>query len=87
MSFLRKLFHAIVYLPGLIVGIEPLFGPKRGEDKKATVTGAVAAILGFAEAVSARDIVDQDRFNEGLSQVIDGTVKMLNASIWQKKTV
>jgi hypothetical protein len=37
-----------------------------------------------AEAVSNRDIVDEGKFKEGLSKIIDGTVECLNSSTWAK---
>jgi hypothetical protein len=39
------------------------------------------------EAVAARDIVDEQRFKDGLAKVIDGTVQCLNASVWTKAQV
>jgi hypothetical protein len=39
----------------------------------------------FIEAVAAKDIVDEDKFHDGLSKIIDGTVDCLNASLWAKK--
>jgi hypothetical protein len=41
--------------------------------------------LGVTEAVTSRDIVDEEKFKDGLSKVIDGTVQCLNASTWAKK--
>jgi hypothetical protein len=37
------------------------------------------------EAVSAKDIVDDANFKSGLEEIINGTVKCLNASIWAKQ--
>jgi hypothetical protein len=37
-----------------------------------------------AEAVINRDIVDERKFNEGLSKIVDGVVQCLNASSWSK---
>jgi hypothetical protein len=42
--------------------------------------------LTTAEAVTAKDIIDNGKFQEGLSKVIDGTVECLNASIWARKS-
>jgi len=38
-----------------------------------------------AESVANREIVDEVKFKEGLSKVIDGTVECLNASSWAPK--
>ncbi len=37
------------------------------------------------EAISSREIVDEAKFRDGLSKVIDGTVQCLNASTWAKQ--
>jgi hypothetical protein len=34
--------------------------------------------------VTARDIVNPEKFKEGISKIIDGTVECLNASTWAK---
>ncbi len=38
----------------------------------------------FIDAIAARQIVDDVKFKDGISKVIDGTVECLNASIWAK---
>lgn len=40
--------------------------------------------LTTADAIANRQIVDDVKFKEGISKVIDGTVECLNASIWAK---
>ena len=42
------------------------------------------AALSMGEAIATKDIVDNDKFQDGLGKVIDGTVQCLNASIWAK---
>lgn len=37
-----------------------------------------------ADAITNRQIVDEVKFREGLSKVIDGTVECLNSSVWAK---
>ncbi len=39
------------------------------------------------EAVTNRDIADENKFRDGLGKVIDGVVECLNASAWAKKGV
>lgn len=36
------------------------------------------------DAITNRQIVDEAKFKEGLSKIIDGTVECLNASVWAK---
>jgi hypothetical protein len=36
------------------------------------------------DAVANREIVDPEKFKDGMSKIIDGTVECLNASTWAK---
>ena len=38
-----------------------------------------------ADAVAAREIVDPEKFRNGISEIIDGVVVCLNASTWSKQ--
>lgn len=38
----------------------------------------------MTDAIANRQIIDEAKFKEGLSKVIDGTVECLNASLWAK---
>jgi hypothetical protein len=44
----------------------------------------VSAALQLTDAVTSRHIVDPEKFKQGISAVIDGTVLCLNASTWSK---
>jgi hypothetical protein len=66
---------------------EGLFGSHTGEQKKESAISFVAAALQLTESVSNREIVDEGKFKEGLSKIIDGTVQCLNASSWAKAGV
>jgi len=85
MAFLSKLLKVIAFLPALITGIEPIYGSGTGKIKQDSVIGLVMTILGSVEAISAKDIADNDKFQSGLKKAIDGVVEMLNASIWYKR--
>jgi hypothetical protein len=61
-----------------------LLGGKAGGEKKQAVLSFVSAALGIAGAVENNQIVDGDKFNTGLSKVIDGVVDCMNASVWAK---
>jgi hypothetical protein len=38
----------------------------------------------MTDAVTNRQIIDEERFKQGLSKLIDGTGDCLNASVWRK---
>lgn len=85
MGFLGKLFKVITMLPSIILGVEGLMTGLKGDQKQKTVIDFAGFSLNIAEAISQKDIVDNDAFQEGLKQANDGIVKMLNASVWYKK--
>ena len=82
MNFLPKLLQGIAFIPTIVNSIEGLFSSHTGEQKKASAISFVAAALQLSEAVSNRDIVDVNKFKDGLGKIIDGTVECLNASSW-----
>jgi hypothetical protein len=84
MNFLSKLLQGIAFIPAVVHGIEGLFGSRSGNDKKEAALSFIEAALSMGEAISSKDIVDDDKFRSGLSKVVDGTVECLNASIWAK---
>jgi hypothetical protein len=84
MDFLSKLLQGIAFVPAVVNGIEGLFGNRSGTEKKDAALSFVEAALSMTDAITNRQIVDEPRFKEGLSKVIDGTVECLNASIWAK---
>lgn len=63
---------------------EGLFGGHTGEQKKESAISFVAAAMQLSEAVSSRDVVDVNKFKDGLGKIIDGTVECLNASSWSR---
>jgi hypothetical protein len=84
MNFLQKLLQGIAFVPAVVNSIEGLFGNHTGEQKKESAITFVGAALQLTEAVANREIVDEVKFKEGLSKVIDGTVECLNASSWSQ---
>ena len=53
---------------------EGLFGSRSGVEKKDAAMSFLTAALQLSDAVTSRHIVDPDKFKQGLSAVIDGTV-------------
>ena len=85
MDFLQKLLQGIAFIPAVVNSIEGLFGGQSGQEKKDSAISFVAAALQLTEAVASREIVDEAKFREGLSKLVDGTVECLNASSWARK--
>ena len=84
MNFLSKLLQGIAFIPAVVNGIEGLFANRPGVDKKDAALSFVQAAISMADHVSSRQIVDEEKLKSGLSQIIDGTVQCLNASVWAK---
>jgi len=84
MDFVSKLLQGIAFIPAVVNGIEGLFGSRSGVEKKDAALSFVSAAMPLGDAVTSRHIVDEEKFKDGLSKVIDGTVLCLNASVWSK---
>ena len=67
-----------------MTGIEGLFASKSGAQKKDAAISFLESALTTVDAVAAREIVDPEKFKEGISKIIDGTVECLNASTWAR---
>ena len=85
MNFLTELLRGIAFVPALVNGIEGLLRGKSGAEKKDAAMSFLENALGAVDAVAAREIVDPEKFKDGISQIIDGTVQCLNASSWSKQ--
>jgi hypothetical protein len=86
MDFLSQLLRGIAFVPALVSGIEGLFGNKPGADKKTAAMSFLENALAMTDAVAAREIINPEKFKDGISKIIDGTVECLNASTWCKQT-
>jgi hypothetical protein len=84
MNFLTKLLQAIAFVPGIVTSIEGLFAHRSGGDKKDAVMSFLQSALSMTDALANKEIVDESKFRDGLSQIISGTVECLNASVWAK---
>jgi hypothetical protein len=85
MDFVSKLLQGIAFIPGVISGIEGLLGGRSGAEKKDAAMSFISAALQLSDAVTSRHIVDEEKFKDGLSRIIDGTVLCLNSSAWSKQ--
>ena len=68
-----------------IYNSEGLFGSKSGAEKKDAAMLFLQNALAMTDAVAAREIIAPDKFRDGISKIIDGTVECLNASTWCKQ--
>jgi hypothetical protein len=85
MDFLSQLLRGIAFVPALVNGIEGLFASKSGAEKKDAAMSFLQNALAMTDAVAAREIIDPEKFRDGISRIIDGTVECLNASTWCKQ--
>ena len=85
MDFLSQLLRGIAFVPALVSGIEGLFGNKPGAEKKDAAMSFLQNALAMTDAVAAREIIEPERFKDGISKIIDGTVECLNDSTWCKQ--
>jgi hypothetical protein len=86
MDFLSQLLRGIAFVPALVNGIEGLFGNKPGAEKKDAAMLFLQNALSITDAVAAREIISPEKFKNGISLIIDGTVQCLNASTWCKQS-
>jgi hypothetical protein len=84
MNFLSKLLQGIAFVPGIVQAIETLFKGKSGSEKRDAAISFVGSALSVTQAIANHEIIDAERFNSGLSQVIAGTVECFNSSVWAK---
>ena len=80
MDFAQRPLRALTLVPSVVESIEGLFGRHSGREKKESAMSFVLAALHVREAAANGEIVDEKRFKEGLSKMIDGAVACLNAS-------
>jgi hypothetical protein len=65
-------------------GVEGLFSHRSGTEKKDAALSFLNTALSMTNGVANRQIVDQEKFKNGMGKVIDGVVECLNASVWAK---
>jgi len=85
MDVTQKPLRAMALVPGVVNSIEGLFGRHSGREKKASAMAFVLAALHLRESVESGEVVDEDRFKEGLSKMIDGAAECLKASVWTRR--
>ena len=84
MDFPATLLQTISLVPALVNRIEGLFSHRSGAEKKDAALSFLQTALSMSGAVANRQIVDPEKFKDGLGEIVDGTVECLNASVWAK---
>ena len=87
MGWLTKLLNGLSFLPSIVSGIEGVFSNRSGQEKKNAALSFLESTLSLGEALSNREIVDNEKFRAGLGKMIDGVVDCLNASVWAKPQI
>jgi hypothetical protein len=59
---------------------EKIFGRGKGSSKKSLAVDVVKMVLKSYEGIKGEDIVDEDALSEGVGNIVDGIVKVLNAT-------
>jgi len=80
------LVSATTYYVSSSLGSDGNSGNKSGTEKKDAAMLFLQNALSTVDAVAAREIIDPEKFKDGISKIIDGTVACLNASTWCKAT-
>jgi hypothetical protein len=80
---------ALSLVPRVVNSVEGLFGRHSGAEKKESAMAFVlAALRNTSDAAGSRaagSMADEQRFQEGLSKMIDGAVECLKASSWARR--
>jgi hypothetical protein len=76
--------QTIAFVPALVNRIESLFIHRSGAEKKDAALSFLQTALSMSGAVANRQIVDPEKFKNGIGKVVDGAVECLNASVWAK---
>jgi len=84
MNFLNQLLRGIAFIPALVSGIEGMFGGQSGSQKKDAAMSFLENALSTVDAIASREIINPEKFKDGISKIVDGTVQCLNASTWAK---
>ena len=82
-ALIPLLKHLPTILPMVIELVkiaEKIFGGGKGEDKKNFVAPIVRQAILAIEGFGGKEIVDEDKFSDGVGKVVDGVVTILNAT-------
>jgi hypothetical protein len=87
MDFMSQMLRLIEFVPALVKFIEGLFGERPGREKKHAAMTFLENALTLADAAAAREIANPEEFKDGISRIVDGVVKCMNASEWARASL
>ena len=86
MNLVKSILNAIKDAAVHMFGLEAVFGPKTGPEKKAAVMAMIEQAIGLGEQISGKEIVNEDEFVAGLDQAAEGVLRALKATrIWNDR--
>ncbi len=76
-----SLVNSLLPLATSVVGsVETLFGPKSGAKKKEAAVGAISSVIGILGSTGVIDGIDMALLMEGIGDIVEGIVKVSNAT-------
>ncbi len=84
-NLLKRIGGALTGAVFQMFGLQAVFGPGTGADKKAAIMDFLKTAIGVGELALGRDLVDESEFVAGLDQAAEGILRCLKATdVWQK---
>jgi hypothetical protein len=84
-NLLKRIGGALKDVVVQMFGLQAVFGPGTGENKKAAIMDFLKNTIGLGELVAGRDLLDEAEFVAGLDQAAEGVLRALKATtLWQK---
>jgi hypothetical protein len=84
-NLLKRIGGALKDAVVQMFGLQAVFGPGTGENKKAAIMDFLKNAIGVGELALGRDLVDEAEFVAGLDQAAEGVLRALKATnIWKK---
>jgi hypothetical protein len=79
MGILGIAFGLLPLVMNVVSGVEKLIGPGQGNAKKQAATAMISDALNIANTIHPSPKFTNSELMDGISQIIDGVVKVMNA--------